>query len=123
MAKNFDTVSRPDHALSFGSVAPTSNSTDCPNIIDISNQDVNGSTLLIHVNGYAGSGNVVVKLQQGTTSASFSDVSGVTTGNLTADGEVKVLVKGVDKRYLKAVVAGASTITAGTVDVELYTGV
>lgn len=117
------TIARPDAALSFGEVTPSATSTNGPNVLHISTQDVNGLTFELHLKGYAGTGNVSAKLQQGDDATTFTDVSGVATDNLTADGVAKVQIKGVTKKYLRAVIAGASTVTAGTAEAEINVGV
>lgn len=117
------TIARPDAALCFGAVAPTAASTNCPDVLHISTQDVNGLMFEVRVKGYAGSGNVSAKLQQGDDATNFSDVSGVATGTLSADGVASVQIKGVTKKYLRAVVTGATTVTAGTAEVEINVGV
>lgn len=120
MPKFFDTVSRPDAALSFGAVTPDAASKASPNVIDINKNDVNGNKLVLH--GKALSAAVSVKLQQSDDNSSFSDVAGVATGTITGNGYVECYIQGVTKRYLKAVYAGASG-TTGTAEAEIYTGV
>lgn len=119
MAKNFDTVSRPDHWLSFGKVVPTTSTTAGVNVIDIDQQDVNGETFLLSVKDSTGA--VSAKLYQADTAAAEGTLV-ATTASVTGSGSAKVVITGVTKRYLKCVYVGTSGET-GTAEAEIYTGV
>ncbi len=119
MAKTFDTVSRPDHWLSFGEVVPNSATTAGVNVVDIDKQDVNGETFLLSVK--ASTGAVQAKLYQSDTVDGDGELV-ATTDTVTGSGSAKVAITGVTKRYLKCVYVGTSGET-GVAEAEIYTGV
>lgn len=77
--------------------------------------------LQVNVTTFTGGTNVTVKLQHSLDGVNFSDVSGATSGALTATGAVVVAFNGFVAPFVRAVstVTGTFTVLVVTTDVYL----